>query len=100
MSSSTLYTIGTALGRAREGNRPVQVLVDGHWIGGLIAGLDGHGVVLDRDGDEHAVIKIDRIAAMRTGESSPGWGARRVFTAGTGTDGPDDPPAATLHLAR
>ncbi len=37
---STLYTIGTALSRARDHGVVVRVLVSGHWIEGLVSDVD------------------------------------------------------------
>ena len=41
-----LFTIGTALRRAETNHLPVEVLVQGHWLSGNVAGVDGHGLVL------------------------------------------------------
>ena len=65
------YTIGTALDRARERGLEVEVLVEGHWLTGRIAAADGLGVVLDREGVEHFVVRLDRIAAVRVGAKAP-----------------------------
>jgi sRNA-binding regulator protein Hfq len=65
MQSSTLYTIGTALDRAKDNNLPVDVLVEGHWLTGLVAATDGHGVLLDCEGREHALIRMTNVAAVR-----------------------------------
>ena len=46
MSTSTIYTVGTALRRAQDNGLPVTVLVEGHWLDGQVAGLDGDGLVL------------------------------------------------------
>ena len=45
-SDSVLYTIGTALNRAHDNDVPVQILVEGQWLSGRVAAVDGHGVVL------------------------------------------------------
>lgn len=69
--SSMQYTIGTALDRARDRGLEVQVMVEGHWLTGMIAAADGLGVVLDREGVEHFVVRLDRISAVRVGAQAP-----------------------------
>ncbi len=69
--SSTLYTIGTALGRARDHRVVVRVLVSGHWIEGLVNDVDGHGVVLSGAGTDHHVVRIEDIAAVRVHAEDP-----------------------------
>ena len=44
MSDSTLYTIGTALSRAKDQDLTVQVLVEGQWLDGRVVATDGHGL--------------------------------------------------------
>ena len=82
--SSMQYTIGTALDRARERGLEVEVLVENHWITGMIAAADGLGVVLDREGVEHFVVRLDRISAGRVGAQAPMLDA-------IGTDWPEGP---------
>lgn len=65
MSDSTLYTIGTALNRAKDNNVQVQLLVDGEWLSGHVVAVDGHGVVLNCDELEHSVVRMENIAAVR-----------------------------------
>lgn len=65
MNDSTIYTIGTALNRALARGIPVQVLVEGSWLSGQVAGVDGHGVVLNGTEAEHWVIRIESIAAVK-----------------------------------
>ena len=72
MIDSTLYTIGTALNRARESGVEVQVLVGGHWLGGRVRGVDGHGVILASDDHEHAVVRTEDISAVRVLREAPG----------------------------
>jgi hypothetical protein len=67
-SSTTLFTVGTALRRAESNNMPVEVLVHGHWLRGTVAGVDGHGVVLSTP-SEHAVVRLDSISAVRIPEN-------------------------------
>ena len=68
MHSSTIFTIGTALRRAEEADMPVEVLIEGHWLRGVVAGVDGHGLVLTTHA-EHAVIRLEAISAVRIPES-------------------------------
>jgi hypothetical protein len=72
MSDSTIYTIGTALNRAHDNDVPVQVLVEGQWMTGHVVIVDGHGVVLQSDDLEHAVVRMDAVAAVRVFSSAPG----------------------------
>lgn len=69
--SSMQYTIGTALERAREGGLLVEVLVDNHWLDGLVVASDGLGVVLDNEGRDHCVVRLERISAVRVGAEAP-----------------------------
>jgi len=68
---STLYTIGTALGRARDHRVVVRVLVTGHWIEGLVSDVDGHGVILTGSGTDHHVVRLQDIAAVRVHAEEP-----------------------------
>src|SRR3569623_446757 len=78
------YTIGTAISRAQDEGRPVDLLVDGHWLGGLIVGYAAIGVVLE-DGVAHSVVRVEKISAVRVREQvsaapaseAPGAGPRR-----------------------
>jgi hypothetical protein len=78
-SSSMQYTIGTALDRAQTHGHVVEILAEGHWVTGLVAANDGVGVVLDNDGREHCVVRLDRIAAVRVSAEAP---MRRRIRAG------------------
>ncbi|GAA1476466.1 hypothetical protein GCM10009623_09120 [Nocardioides aestuarii] len=69
--SSTIYTIGTALGRARDHEVVVSVLVGGHWIDGLVNEVDGHGVVLTGSDSGHHVVRIGDISAVRVHAEQP-----------------------------
>ena len=64
-SDSVLYTIGTALNRAHDNDVAVQILVEGQWLTGRVAAVDGHGVVLHSDDAEHAVIRMGSVSAVR-----------------------------------
>jgi hypothetical protein len=70
MIGSTIFTIGTALRRAESTNMPVEVLVQGHWLSGLVAGVDGHGLVLTTH-SEHSVVRLESIIAVRIPETVP-----------------------------
>jgi hypothetical protein len=69
--SSMQYTIGTALERAREAGHRVEVLVDGHWITGIVAASDGLGLVLDNEGHEHCIVRLEGIKAVRVAAEAP-----------------------------
>ena len=72
MNDSTIYTIGTALNRAHDNDIAVEVLVEGQWLGGHVVAVDGHGVVLSGDDLEHAVVRMDSVAAVRVLSAAPG----------------------------
>jgi hypothetical protein len=69
--SSMQYTIGTALDRAHESGYVVELLVESHWVTGQVVACDGIGVVLDNDGREHCVVRLESIAAVRVGSEAP-----------------------------
>ena len=69
--SSIVYTIGTALDRAREGGMRVEVLVEGQWLEGHVAASDGHGVVLENGTDDHVVVRLERVSAVRVAARAP-----------------------------
>jgi hypothetical protein len=71
VSDSVLYTIGTALNRAKDADVPVQVLVEGTWLAGTVVAVDGHGVVISGDEHEHAVVRMDSVAAVRVLTAAP-----------------------------
>jgi hypothetical protein len=70
-SDSVLYTIGTALNRAHDNGVAVQVLVEGQWLSGRVAAVDGHGVVLHSDEAEHSVIRMGSVSAVRVFAAAP-----------------------------
>jgi sRNA-binding regulator protein Hfq len=70
MSDSVLYTIGTALKRAQDNASVVQVLVEGQWLEGRVAAVDGYGVVLSHD-NEQAVIRMTSVSAVRMFTEAP-----------------------------
>jgi hypothetical protein len=71
MQSSMLYTMGMALDRAAENGATVSLLVDSSWIDGKVAAVDTLGVVLESLDGNHAVVKVDRIAAVKVCSESP-----------------------------
>ena len=87
MSSDTMiYTIGTALNRAHDNEIPVQVLVEGQWLSGHVLAVDGFGVVLCSDDLEHAVVRMESVAAVRV--LSPAPGRARLPAGATPMPGP------------
>jgi len=96
IGSSMQYTIGTALERAREQGLEVEVLVESHWLTGKVAAADGLGVVLDRDGVEHSVVRLERISAVRVGVHAP-----MLHTVGVGApEGPDRTADGAVPMPR
>lgn len=71
MESSTLYTIGTALDRAKDNGLTVDILVEGQWLTGRVTAVDGHGVLLVCEEQEHAIIRINDVAAVRVHSPAP-----------------------------
>jgi hypothetical protein len=72
MSATTMhYTIGTALSRAADAGHEVEMLVSNHWITGVVLANDGVGVVLDNDGEDHCVVRLDMVAAVRVRAEAP-----------------------------
>ncbi len=78
-SDSTLYTIGTALNRARDNSIDVEILVAGQWLSGQVVAVDGHGIVLDSADHQHAVVRIESVSAVKIGAPAP---IRRQIAAG------------------
>jgi hypothetical protein len=70
-ASSMQYTIGTALDRAHDAGYPVELLVEGSWVLGSVLVNDGVGVVLEKNDDEHCIVRLDRIAAVRVASGAP-----------------------------
>jgi sRNA-binding regulator protein Hfq len=69
--TSTISTMSTALSGAHDNQVPVALLVEGQWMGGHVAAVDGHGVLLERDGTEHSVVKMERVSAVRAMTAAP-----------------------------
>lgn len=70
---STVYTIGTALGRARDHGVEVRVLVSGHWIEGAVSEIDGHGVILTGPDSSHHVVRLTDVSAVHVSGHRPAW---------------------------
>lgn len=68
MGGSTLYTIGTMLNHARDNRLEVDLLVAGHWLTGVVAAVDGFGVVLAANDDRHAVIRLEAVSAVKVAD--------------------------------
>lgn len=71
MESSVIYSMGTALNRARQLGVDVQVLVDSEWLDGRVMGVDGHGVLLEIGSHEHAVVRLESVSAVRIQARAP-----------------------------
>jgi len=76
--SSTIYTIGTALNRAKEANVPVELLLAGQWLSGMVNALDGHGIVLHGENDELSIVRLGSIDAVRVRHSAAFEGTPQV----------------------
>jgi endonuclease YncB( thermonuclease family) len=63
--NSTIYTIGTALNRAKEADVSVELLLAGEWLAGMVNAIDGHGVVLLGESGELSIIRMSSIDAVR-----------------------------------
>ena len=70
---STVYTIGTALGRAREHGVEVRLLVSGQWIEGAVSEIDGHGVILIGPDSSHHVVRLTDVSAVTVSAHRPAW---------------------------
>jgi hypothetical protein len=68
---SMIYTMGTALHRAKDLGMRVQILLQGHWLSGRVIDLDGHGLVLEREDTDHVVVRLEIVAAVRVNGSAP-----------------------------
>lgn len=71
MNGSMIYTIGTALNRAKDNGVHVEILVEGMWVGGQVMAVDGHGVVLHVEDDQHSVVRIESISAVTVRSAAP-----------------------------
>jgi sRNA-binding regulator protein Hfq len=95
--TSTLYTIGTALHRAYDNRVPVALLVEGQWMEGQVAAVDAYGIVLDRDGVDHCVVRLERVSAVRVNTAAPAEGDTRSAYAPPRSS---SEPSITQNVAR
>lgn len=58
-------TVGSALGRAWDQNQDVDILVEGVWVSGRIAALDGMGVAIDGENFERYVVRLEQVSVVR-----------------------------------
>lgn len=66
-----MSAIATALTHAHDQKLLVEVLVEGHWLRGDVALVDGFGVVLDREnGQGQSVVRVESIAAVTVTEQA------------------------------
>lgn len=65
MESSVIYSMGTALSRAKEQGLPVAVLVASDWLRGRVLVVDSYGLVLETDSFEHCVVRLEAVNAVR-----------------------------------
>ncbi len=66
-----IYSIGTALNRAKDNGVSVEILVEGMWIRGDVLAVDGFGVVLQGEEERHSVIRIESISAVTICSPAP-----------------------------
>lgn len=64
-SSSMQHTIGSAIERARQRGLFVEILVENQWLDGVVVESDGHGVVLENDGRDTCVVRLEHVSAVR-----------------------------------
>ncbi|MGZ4458772.1 MAG: hypothetical protein ACXVEU_07765 [Nocardioidaceae bacterium] len=67
-----MTSIGTALLHAHEHALPADILVEGHWLHGRVARIDGFGVLLVADNGLESVIRVESVAAVTVGDPVPG----------------------------
>ena len=109
MSSSQIFTIGTALRRAEDNSVPVEVLVEGQWLRGNIAGLDGDGLVLVTPERTQCVVRNAHISVVRIlsdlsfddfEDETPGEPQAAAYESGSVTyDAPPTSPAGPAPVA-
>lgn len=79
--NSTIYTIGTALNRAKETGVSVELLLGGEWVAGMVSALDGHGIVLLGETGELSIIRLSSIDAVRIRQAAAFDGTPQVEAA-------------------
>jgi len=67
VESSLIYTMGTALDRAKDQGLPVVVLVANDWLHGRVLAVDGQGLLLQTDDVGQCVVRMEAINAVRVG---------------------------------
>jgi hypothetical protein len=65
VESSVIFSMGTALGRAKDHDLPVSVLVANEWLRGRVLAVDGHGLLLETDRFEHCMVRLEAVSAVR-----------------------------------
>ena len=65
VETSVIYSMGTALSRAKDQDMPVAVLVGNDWVRGRVLAIDSHGLLLETDSYEHCVVRLEAISAVR-----------------------------------
>jgi hypothetical protein len=65
VESSVVYSMGTALARAKDQRLAVAVLVGNDWLRGSVLALDGLGLVLETDASESCVVRLEAVNAVR-----------------------------------
>ena len=65
MESSVIFSMGTALNRAKDHGLPVSVLVANDWLRGRVLALDSHGLLLESDELEHCMVRLEAVTAVR-----------------------------------
>ncbi|MFL6154562.1 MAG: hypothetical protein ACJ72D_00605 [Marmoricola sp.] len=87
--SSMQVTVGSTLARAWEQGQDVDVLVEGIWLGGRIAALDGMGLALDGENFERYVVRLEQVSVVRI----------RAFAAGAALAGRHADPLGIDEVA-
>jgi len=79
-------TIGSTLSRAWDQDQVVDVLVEGQWLTGRIAALDGMGVAIDGENFERCVVRLEMVSVVRIRgfASEPALGQRASDPLGIG----------------
>lgn len=65
MESSVVYSMGTALARAKDQRLPVALMVGSDWLHGRVLAVDGYGLVLETDTSESCVVRLEAVNAVR-----------------------------------
>jgi hypothetical protein len=65
VESSVVYSMGTALARAKDQRLPVALMVGNDWLHGRVLAVDGYGLVLETDTSESCVVRLEAVNAVR-----------------------------------